>query len=423
MKFFFPDSQDQIDPRFDFISEQWGPHRVRQRDDLYPHEALAAPPYDGMLISKPTVDGTSEGTGKYTIAQRHRIYRNGIHRFLRLDLPDGRRLKAMGDCGAFSYVRDEQPPYEPEEVVNFYEECGFDYGFSIDHAILDFDQDADNSLFSTHTVAPQWVFRQKLTLELAAEFLDLHRKQRCHFIPIGVAQGWSPGSYAHAVEELQRIGYRRIALGGMVPLKNSQVLSVLAAVDIIRDQETQLHLLGLTRTEHLAAFAQHGVTSFDSTSPFRRALKDDRDNYWTSERTYTAIRVPQVDGNPRLKRRIAAGQIDQGKALDLEKRCLESLRGFDAGEKGLGDTVTVLRQYEELYDGRTDHEVAYTEILEDRPWKRCECGICANAGIDTVIFRGTERNKRRGFHNLYVFNKNLQQEIEALSEDQGVENG
>ena len=42
MKFFFPDSQDQIDPGFDFITEEKGAFRVRQRDDLYAHEALRA---------------------------------------------------------------------------------------------------------------------------------------------------------------------------------------------------------------------------------------------------------------------------------------------------------------------------------------------------------------------------------------------
>jgi hypothetical protein len=37
MKFFFPDSQDQVDPRFDFESEEHSPFRVRQRDDRYAH--------------------------------------------------------------------------------------------------------------------------------------------------------------------------------------------------------------------------------------------------------------------------------------------------------------------------------------------------------------------------------------------------
>ena len=45
MKFFFPDSQDQIDPDFDFETEERSPFRVRQRDDRYAHEVLADVPY------------------------------------------------------------------------------------------------------------------------------------------------------------------------------------------------------------------------------------------------------------------------------------------------------------------------------------------------------------------------------------------
>src|SRR5919108_2567848 len=57
VKFFFPDSQDVISPTFDFRTERHSPHRVRQRDDAYAHEALSDAPYDGILVSKAIVDG------------------------------------------------------------------------------------------------------------------------------------------------------------------------------------------------------------------------------------------------------------------------------------------------------------------------------------------------------------------------------
>lgn len=45
---FFADSQDHIDPGYDFKTDEHEPSRVRQRDDLYPHEALTrAPTYTG----------------------------------------------------------------------------------------------------------------------------------------------------------------------------------------------------------------------------------------------------------------------------------------------------------------------------------------------------------------------------------------
>ncbi len=73
MKFYFPDSQDQVNPNFDFAREFYPPYRVRQRDDYYAHQILAEPPYDGMLVSKAIVDGSHRGAGKYTPSMTQRL--------------------------------------------------------------------------------------------------------------------------------------------------------------------------------------------------------------------------------------------------------------------------------------------------------------------------------------------------------------
>ena len=44
MKFFFPDSQDQVDPSFDFETEERSEFRLRHRDDRYAHEEFAEHP-------------------------------------------------------------------------------------------------------------------------------------------------------------------------------------------------------------------------------------------------------------------------------------------------------------------------------------------------------------------------------------------
>jgi hypothetical protein len=317
----------------------------------------------------------------------------------------------MGDCGAFTYVRASVPPYNPDQVIDFYDECGFDLGISIDHVILGYDPAADAD--GAHPRRSAWAARQALTLDLADEFRRRCRVRRARFKPIGVAQGWSPVSYAAAVRALQRMGYRRIALGGMVPLRTDDILACLEAVDSVRRRDTQLHLLGITRCENVDIFAACGVTSFDSTSPFRQSFKDDRDNYYALDRTYTALRVPQVDANPKLRGRIRAGEIRQETAMQLERRCLDTLRRFDSGELTVRTALTALRCYDDLCDGRKDRSDEYRETLEDRPWRACPCGICETVGIDVVLFRGSERNKRRGFHNLHVFRERLRRELEG----------
>jgi hypothetical protein len=411
MKFYFPDSQDQIDPSFDFKTEDRNEHRVRQRDDLYAHEALSEPASSGILVSKAIVEGTGEAAGRYSFAQRHRLYRVGVREFFRLDSVVGPRIDTLGDCGAFTYVREDVPPVTVDEVISFYEACGFDTGVSIDHVIAGYDALHDQAHADLDTVPADWRRRQEITLSLADDFLQAHRRRRCKFEAMGVAQGWSPNSYATSVKALQKLGYKRIALGGMVTLKTPDILQVLAAVDKVRRPQTMLHLFGITRCEHVNRFSGHGVTSIDSTSPFRQAFKDERANYHTAERNYVALRVPQVDGNPSLKRLILSGAINQAIAMRLETACLRELDAFDRGRSGIDSVLNLLCEYESLCGAPRSRRHAYRETLSDAPWKTCKCKICKESGIHVVIFRGSERNKRRGFHNLWSFNQRLQRQL------------
>lgn len=408
MKFFFPDAQDFIDPGFDFARESYSPGRVRQRDDCYAHEFFPEPPYDGLLVSRAIVDGKSGAEEKkYTGAQRRRLLCVGAREFFRL----GSRLEVLGDCGAFSYVREEIPPVTVDEVIDFYEACGVDMGASVDHVILGYRADLDRGLPGSDTVPEAWRGRQQITLDLAQDFLHRHRARGCRFAPLGVAQGWSPASYRQSIEQLQAMGYTRIGLGGMVPLKTQEILACLEAANGVRRAETQFHLFGVTRCGNALRFQDYGVTSFDSTSPLKQAFMDDRDNYYTPERTYIAVRVPQVEKHLKLKRRIQAGEIDQAEALRLERACLNGLQSYGRRQLGLDEVLASLREYEQLHDGKKDRSREYREVLSARPWAACPCRACRQAGIHVIIFRGAERNRRRGYHNLWLLYRQLHETL------------
>lgn len=406
MKFFFPDSQDQIDPGFDFVTEERDPFRVRQRDDLYAHEVLTPTPFDGLLVSKAIVDGDAKGgTGKYTSAQRHRLYSEGAEAFFRLNRgPEP--LRIMGDCGAFSYWKEPTPPYEVDDVVGFYNGCGFDYGISVDHIIFDNEPDVSPD----DPRLGKWLERQEITLDLAADFWRRCLARDVDFTPVGVAQGWSPSSYTQAVMALQQMGYRRIAIGGMALAKTYKIIDTLRAVDDIRGPDTQLHLLGISRCDDIPAFARYGVTSFDSTSPFQQAFKDERNNYHTLHGAYVAIRVPQVDGNPELRDGIRSGEINQNQAIKLERAALHLLRRYDRDEVHIDPVLEALSDYTALCRKR-DRTEQYRRTLTDRPWRQCPCALCQELKIEIVLFRGTDRNKRRGFHNLYVFEQRMRDQL------------
>ncbi|WP_084628446.1 tRNA-guanine transglycosylase DpdA [Amycolatopsis nigrescens] len=417
MKFYFPDSQDLISPTYDFMHDEYLPTRVRQRDDVYAHEIMKPLPYDGILVSKAIVDGSIKGAGKYAASQRARLYRMGVRKFFRLP----GEISSLGDCGAFNYVEEEFPPYSINEVVDFYEECGFDSGVSIDHVIFGYVPNADEK-----DVDEAWVKRRHISLNLAEKFLSALRDQGSSVEPVGAAQGWSPASYADSVARLQDMGYQRIALGGMVPLKTQDIVACLAAIKPRLKNATELHLLGINRVDSMDEFARYGVTSFDSTSVFRQAFMDDRNNYHTDATTYTAIRVPQVDGNPALKRLILSGAVSQMAAVAAERDCLGLLRLFDAGTVGHEEVLEALAAYEKLVHGadlkKKSYLLHYRRTLESAPWKTCPCALCKKHGVDIAIFRGTERNKRRGFHNLTVLEAKMRGLGGRASYDQAFQN-
>ena len=410
MDFFFPDSQDQIDPSFDFERESSSPDRVRQRDDRYAHEVISPAPYTGMLLSKALVDGPGKqvhvraaasplptrGPSLLPSRRMRRPAARHTRRLRRLQLRSRGEAAVLRRGGARLLrgvrlrLRDLGRPRDPR-----------------------LHPDATDVVRPLREAPQEWTDRQQLTLEYAAEFLRRHRAISARFEPLGVAQGWSPTSYAHAVQVCRRIGYDYIALGGMVPLKTTEIEACLKAIEDVRRPETRLHLLGVTRTELVKNYERYGVASFDSTSPFRQAFKDDRDNYYAPERKYLAIRVMQIDSNNRLKQRVLAGatRSERG-ARDSSK--LPARRSPHTTETSAPSMTPLeaLAAYD-AFLGEPDRQGEYWRTLHDRPWRSCACGICAEVGIQVVIFRGTERNKRRGFHNLFVFNQLLHKELDS----------
>jgi hypothetical protein len=405
VKFFYADSLDLVDPAFDFASETSAATRIPQRDDVYAHELYApSRPYDGILVSKFLVDGG--GQGRYTQAQRQRFHREGAQRFLRYPVDgmwDPENFPIMGDCGAFNYHKEQVPPYSVDEVLEFYDRSGFTHGISVDHMILDYDARFDDF---GNTPPDEYRRRAELTLELASQFIERSRALKLRVNPIGAAQGWSPRSYRTSVEALIKQGYDYIALGGMVPLKTRDILAVLDEVGPVAHGKARLHLLGITRIDNFERFRSAGVVSLDSTSPLRQAFKDSTDNYYSDGGHYQAIRIPQADVYPKVTRKILEGAVAQETAVEAERRCLAVVRAFDVGRASVDEVVDALTFYENLYGGKSRWE-NIRRTLTDTPWKHCQCAVCRRLGIEVIIFRGANRNRRRGFHNLWFVHQKL----------------
>ncbi len=421
MKFIFSDSLDFVDPDFDFIEDRSSPSRRPYWDDAYPHELFESPPYDGMLVSKAIV-GDYRVKGQYTESQAMRFYRVGVREFLRLDKPKFSSMPIFGDCGAFSYAQADIPPYSPEEIVDFYNSCSFTHGCAVDHIIFDY-LDSCVGLDGGSEDARR---RFDITLENANTFLKAHHAQQSTFVPLGVVQGWSPGSMAECARQLCAMGYTYIAIGGLVPLKAPQIHKIIQAVQNAVPQHTRIHLLGFAKADVIAEFVTYNITSFDTTSPLIRAFKDKTKNYYALNESgvlsyFTALRVPQATGNARLIRAAKEGKINQEDMIALETRSLATLRAYDRGSASIDETLEAVITYNiflesSLHDNTIDRdklatklEPVYRNTLQAQQWKECECPICQKIGIEVIIFRGSNRNRRRGMHNLFVYHNRIKQ--------------
>jgi hypothetical protein len=386
LRYFIPEWDDLVDPDYDFETDTHSGGSGDWSNETYAHQMYPEPNYDGILISKVVAEKS--------VKKKERINRMGVHRFLRV--PDN--FPIMGDCGAFGYIMDEVPPYTTAEILEYYTRLGFNYGVSLDHLIVKATED-------------QKQFRYDLTINNAEEFLVEHRKLGLNWEPIGAVQGWSPETYADAARKYVAMGYKYIGLGGLVRTSTKEVLRMLEEVHKVVPQDVAIHLFGLARISHLKEFAEMGVRSVDSASLLRRAWMGTGQNYLAETGTlYGAIRIPENDKSFRAKRIVSEGRATEDQVKKMEKDCFRILNEFEKGLVSVEQTLDVIEEYDKLITlDRIDTRPILRKTLEDAPWRSCDCKICQKDGIQVIIFRGNNRNRRRGFHNTYVFYKILQQ--------------
>lgn len=408
MKYFFADSVDAVDPNYDFALDRVVRGRNRQYTDIYAHELLSYPPYDGILVSRSQIGGLRR-QGRYSQSQRFRLIREGVREFLRYPnsnyLGDQYKYPIMGDCGSYSYIKMDTPPYGIGEVIDFYETCKFTYGVSPDHIILEKNDKWDDSRVRPNMVSA----RAEYTSSSAIEFYNECKKKHVSFLPIGVTQGWSIRSTVKYAKKLEEVGFRYIGIGGFANRPTEEIYNVIAEIRSVIQNSIQVHLFGFNRIDKINKFPGLGLSSFDSAAPMLKSFQDDKYNYFSANgRHYLAIRAPQLD-QTEIKARIQSGDLHFEHAAGLEKSCIDALHAYGRHECDLSTTLGHLQNYERLISHRKSFLEKYEHTLGDRPWERCECNVCKSIGIDVLIYRGLNRNKRRGFHNLYVYYNKLKE--------------
>ena len=395
MKYFLPDWDDRVDPNYDFISDT---HSSAHRSDPMKNDSyiwdifgLSKVPIDGVLISRIVI---MQNKKKYEWALRE-----GIHKVLHL--PES--FEIMGDCGAFGYIEQKVPPYDPIETLEYYRALGFNYGVTVDHLVVpQFEKDKE--------------LRMKITFENGIKSYEKWLKDfKNDFQLIVAVQGWDIQDYIKMYAAYLKRGIRHFGFGGLARSPTDFILRLLdKLIDKIRETRIvpdYIHFFGLARFALFPKFKELeelGVkVGFDSASYLRKAWLSSpttQMNYLSLNGTgYTAIRIPFIKRLVKKKKVTLEGIQNYESLKNLEQECLRKLRMYDKGEINLETVLETLSKFNKAIGGRPELITYYRRTLEDRPWQHCNCPICKSLGIEVVIFRGNNRNRRRGFHNTYVF--------------------
>lgn len=450
-----PENADRVDPKFNFVTDEVTPNRDAYSHDVYAHELYPKPNYNGLLVSKMAIEGNQQ--------LKTRLESTGIHKHLRVP----RKFPILGDCGAFNYIDQEVPPFETEETVLFYQNLDFDLGVSIDHLIVpgllkkkiyavvntdgnekpiaadlvpQYEEEGyavqkrprSRDMFAEDKLIYTWEEenldeakrRWKLTLDNAKDFMETHKRLKAEFTPIAGCQGWDTESQAEMFKAQQDMGYDYIALGGLVRSSTEEIINVLEEVNKVRKPSTKIHLFGVSRPSNTLQFKKQRVDSTDSTSPLKQGLNGvyyggSPESYAKMAtggsvnltiKNYTAIRIRLVVRQGTDKpTEFAKNAVNNGESLEnlikKEKNVLDLVHSYDRKQSSLDDTLKAIMEYGILMGDKPSNESKYRKTLTDRPWEKCPCTVCKQTGIDVLIFRRNNRNRRRGFHNTWWFHQ------------------
>ena len=394
MKYFVPEWDDRVDPNYNFITDEHSEqHKKDPHSDHYMWEifGLNNIPFDGVLVSRVKIEENKN--------KKKKIQESGIHKFLRLP----QDFVIIGDCGAFGYVDEKLPPYDPVNILEYYRDTGFNIGITVDHLVVP-KHEKDKDL------------RMRTTFENGLKGYEAWLENyEDDFELLCAVQGWDVKDYLKMAKKYVSHGVQDLAMGGLVRKPTSYIIRLIEELTkelkSTDKKPNRIHFFGLARQALFPYFVELEDLSikvtFDSASFLRRAWLSAQNNYFTRDgRAYSAIRIPQIGRKTGLRgKKKLKEDTDLQRLKELEQQCLNTLRLYDKDEIKFESVMSYLREYDKVLgeDRFSLLEQFYVETLQDMPWKKCDCSVCRDIGVEVIIFRGNNRNRRRGFHNTYLF--------------------
>lgn len=411
--YFLPDWDDFLDVDYNFDNDTFSSESRAHRNEvhmikLFQPQRLC----DGVLVSLAQNLGSKGLLRRVPLDDPYLLKPRSVRDHFGL----AHDQWAFGDCGAFSYVKEDLPSISVEQAVSVYDLYEFDMGASVDHIPVEEIATPDGKRRLTPDERKR---RVRLTRENADAFLSLWRERGCSFTPVGVIQGLDAKSYGKQLLEYLDMGYRHIALGGLVPRTDEEIHEIVAEVSgtgSLCKTRPWIHLLGVFRPKLQDFFRRKGINSFDSATYFRKAwLRSDQNYLGADGKWYAAIRVPPTS-DPRTLLRLKHSGLRESTIKERERGVMKALRAYAKRRIGHEACLKAVLGYDRLLNrgeySNSDMRALYKITLKARPWEDCPCTVCRGIGINALVFRGCNRNKRRGAHNtlrLFESLKDLQQ--------------
>jgi queuine/archaeosine tRNA-ribosyltransferase len=283
-------------------------------------------------------------------------------------------------------------------LLNYYTDLGFDFGVSADHLLFGAPDEEGQQR------------RYDITVRNAESFIEGWKARKPNWTPVGALQGMNPKQYAEAAVKYVQWGYTYLGIGGQVRSKTPYILEIARAIrSVVPRDQARIHLFGVARLDSVNQFIAAGIDSVDSASYLRQAWMRMGQNYIGKDGLYAAIRVPEVER--RIRQGVSGEEADRLRQLEAE--ALASLRALDANQCSVDACLNAVLDYKTAIGTKFPTSVVpeYQATLKDRPWEDCACEICRDARIEVLIFRRNNRNRRRGFHNNYMFYQLMEKTI------------
>lgn len=414
-----------IDANYDYVEDNFSDSLKKNRTNITYYDIVKENHYfDGSLISRSLISEKQVQKIKE---------KGGMRKYF--NIPD--EIYLMGDCGAPTYFLEHEIPFTIEELLEFYENLGIDFGITLDHIVdmIDF----TNKLKPTD----EHIYRRRLSIDNAIKMLELVKKRKSKVYLMGSVQGWNLETYKQSMIELGEAGFKYCAIGGLtVNAKNNDIAtSILSYLKPTIDKyKMKVHLLGFGRLNIIPALHKLNVIcSFDNSTPLLNASNAPIASYFIRENNnfykYGSLYIPILSkGAPTLNKKIENKNKENSdkivEKIDNEsKKILLKLFEYNKLENAdykiisnkslLNEIITDIRHFEVMYRKYSNsdfddmkryiEEMKYT--LMSKPWKRCDCPLCQYYGINMVVFRSQMRNKLRGIHNLKHYYAYIQSQI------------